>query len=132
MTSVTLRLAAALHWARNGSEQSKADRFANSKKTHSSRFYADQPSSSHPAHPTEPHTPPKPKNFFRKEKIGLEVTPLFALIGTIVLIATGAIVRNLVKDPDIHSRHGVELDDKLKKVLEMDEAGEKEKSQVKK
>ncbi|GAA5996669.1 hypothetical protein JCM5350_008305 [Sporobolomyces pararoseus] len=101
------------------------------------RFYADQPSSSHPAHVTEPHTPPKPKNFFRKEKIGLEVTPLFALIGTIVLIATGAIVRNLVKDPDIHSRHGVEVDDKLKKVLEMgedkvDEAKEKAKSELKK
>ncbi|GAA5909124.1 uncharacterized protein JCM6883_002612 [Sporobolomyces salmoneus] len=91
------------------------------------RFYATQPS-----HP-EPQTPPKPKNFFRKEKIGLEVTPLFALIGTIVIIATGAIVRNIVTDPDIHSRHGVEVDDKLKKVLEMPEGqGEKKESKEKK
>ncbi|GAA5834983.1 hypothetical protein JCM3766R1_002061 [Sporobolomyces carnicolor] len=88
------------------------------------RFYAES---------TRPHTPPSPEPFFSRKRMSLEITPLFALIGTIVIVATGAIVRNLVSDPDIHSRHGVEVDDKLKKVLAMpkDEAGEKKKADEK-
>lgn len=59
-----------------------------------SRFYAES---------TRPHTPPSPEPFFSRKRMSLEITPLFALIGTIVIVATGAIVRNLVSDPDVSS-----------------------------
>ncbi|GAA6064543.1 hypothetical protein JCM10212_005647 [Sporobolomyces blumeae] len=68
---------------------------------------------------TIPHKPPKPTPFFAWKNIGLEVTPLMAFIAAIALVATGSLVRNLIQDPDIHQRHGVPNDDKLKKVLEM-------------
>ncbi|GAA5923356.1 uncharacterized protein JCM15063_003622 [Sporobolomyces koalae] len=106
------------------------------------RTYASQSDPSHPrgtadtstAHPTVPHAPPKPTPFFAWKNIGLEVTPLMAFIATIAVVATGALVRNLLTDPDIHSRHGVEVDDKLKKVLETpgdSKTGQEEKKQSK-
>ncbi|GAA5885495.1 hypothetical protein JCM16303_002226 [Sporobolomyces ruberrimus] len=98
----------------------------------SARYYADQPSAAPKVHPTEPHTPPKPDAFFAMKNIGLEVTPLMVFIGTIALVATGALVRNLISDPDIHSRHGVENDDKLKQVLAMPDEKKGEKKGEKK
>ncbi|GAA5859273.1 hypothetical protein JCM5353_003557 [Sporobolomyces roseus] len=87
------------------------------------------------SHPTVPHTAPKPTPFFARKNIGLEVTPLIAFIATIATVATGFLVKNLLYDPEIHTRHGVENDAKLEKVLAMpDDAkdGKQEKKEEKK
>ncbi|GAA5838482.1 hypothetical protein JCM9279_003257 [Rhodotorula babjevae] len=71
-------------------------------------------------HQTVPHAPPKPTPFFARKNIGLEVTPLMAFIGTIVTIATGFLVKNLITDDSIQHRHGVDNDEGLNKVLNSD------------
>ncbi|GAA5903281.1 hypothetical protein JCM8208_002264 [Rhodotorula glutinis] len=71
-------------------------------------------------HQTIPHAPPKPTPFFARKNIGLEVTPLMAFIGTIVTVATGFLVKNLITDDSIQHRHGVDNDEGLNKVLNSD------------
>ncbi|BGP12542.1 hypothetical protein JCM10213_004873 [Rhodosporidiobolus nylandii] len=69
------------------------------------------------AHPTVPHAPPKPTPFFARKNIGLEVTPLMAFVGTIVTLATGFLIENLITDDSIQHRHGVERDEALEKAI---------------
>ncbi|GAA5856341.1 hypothetical protein JCM8547_000880 [Rhodosporidiobolus lusitaniae] len=70
------------------------------------------------SHPTVPH-PPKPDTpFFARKNIGLEVTPLLAFVATIATLGISFGVKNFFFDDGIQHRHGVEVDDKLKEVLE--------------
>ncbi|BGP36510.1 hypothetical protein JCM10450v2_000407 [Rhodotorula kratochvilovae] len=78
-----------------------------------------QPVTSGP-HSTVPHTPPKPTPFFARKNIGLEVTPLMAFVGTIVTVATGFLIKNLITEDSIQHRHGVVDDDELKKAINSD------------
>ncbi|GAA6051685.1 hypothetical protein JCM3770_001227 [Rhodotorula araucariae] len=71
-------------------------------------------------HSTVPHTPPKPTPFFARKNIGLEVTPLMAFVGTIVAVATGFLIKNLITEDSIQHRHGVVDDDELTKVINSD------------
>ncbi|GJN92251.1 hypothetical protein Rhopal_005281-T1 [Rhodotorula paludigena] len=67
-----------------------------------------------------PKTPPEPTPFFARKMIGLEVTPLMAFIGTIVVVALGFLGKNLITEDSIQHRHGVIDDKALKEAVNSD------------